>query len=102
VKKPWQFDVLEIQCGWQVGNDGLHLDIVLSEPMRRKVWRLRFIGVTDLKLDGFRPLVGLKILDVRQFVPEIPAPICVLHYQWERDEREPYFWAESVEEHLIA
>jgi hypothetical protein len=55
VEKPWQFDVLELECGWRVGNDGLYLEIVLSKPMRSEVMNLRFMGVTDLNLDGFQP-----------------------------------------------
>lgn len=100
VEKPWQFDVLELKCCWEAGNDGLRLEILLSKPMRRDVMKLRFMGVTGLKLDGFQPLVGLRILDARQFLPEIPAAICVLHYRWERDDGEPYFWADAVECHL--
>jgi hypothetical protein len=100
VEKPWQFDVLELRCCWEVGSDGLILEIFLSKPMLSEVMKLRFMGVTDLKLDGFHPLVGLRILDTRQFLPEIPAPICVLHYRWERGDGEPYFWAGSVECHL--
>ena len=100
VEKPWQFDVLELECGWKIGNDGLCLEVALSKPMRSEVINLRFMGVTDLELDGFRPLLGLRILDARQFLPEIPAPICVLHYKWERGDGEPYFWADSVERYL--
>jgi hypothetical protein len=100
VEKPWQLDVLELRCCWEVGNNGLILEIFLSKQMRSDVMKLRFMGVTDLKLDGFQPLVGLRILDAKQFLPEIPAAICVLHYRWERGDGEPYFWAGSVERHL--
>lgn len=100
VEKPWQLDVLELKCGWEVGRDGLHLDVLLSKPMRSEVMKLTFMGVTGLKLDGNQPLVGLSILDARQFLPEIAAPICVLHYRWERDDEEPYFWADAVERQL--
>lgn len=98
IARPWEWDVLELNCSWAGGNDGLCLEVLMSKPMRAEAVRLRFTGVFDLRLDGFRPLSGLRILDAGQFRPEIPAPICVIHYQWTRDgEEEPYFWSSSVE-----
>lgn len=98
IARPWEFDVLELQCSWNGGNDGLCLDVLMSKPLRVGSMRLKFAGVFELRLDGFRPLAAFRILDARQFRPEIPAPICIIHYQWTRDEQaEPYFWASSVE-----
>jgi hypothetical protein len=97
VDKPWLLDVQELQCCWEGGNDGLRLDVLLAKPMGTGPIRLRFTGVFDLRLDGFRPLVGLRILDATEFRPQIPAPVCALHYQWARGEDEPYFWATAVE-----
>jgi hypothetical protein len=98
IARPWEFDVLELNCSWGGGNDGLGLEVLISKPLGVETARLKFAGVFDLRVDGFRPLVGLRILDARQFRPEIPAPICVIHYQWSRnEEEEPYFWATSVE-----
>jgi hypothetical protein len=95
IDKPWLLDVVKLHCWWHGGNDGLDVEVVLTNP-GRDVVRLRFAGVTDLTLDGFRPLVGLRILDATRFLPEIPAPICVLHRDWARGNGEPYFWASSV------
>jgi hypothetical protein len=98
VERPWEFDVQELNCSWRGGNDGLCLEVLISKPLSAKRMRLKFTGVFELRLDGFRPLMGLRILDATQFRPEIPAPICVMHYQWTRNEQdEPYFWASSVE-----
>lgn len=98
IARPWEFDVLRLSCRWDGGNDGLVLEVSLSKPLGVDKATLRFTGVTDLRLEGFRPLVVLRILDAAQFRPEISAPICVAHYQWMRsEEAEPYFWASSVE-----
>jgi hypothetical protein len=100
IARPWEFDVLELRCSWSGGNDGLDLEVLLSKPLRVETMRLKFTGVVDLRLDGFRPLAGLRILDSKQFRPEIPAPICVIHYQWTKNAlEEPYFWASSVEKY---
>lgn len=80
--------------GWW---EGLQIDTLLSKPMGSMLVKLRFTGVTTLRLDGFRPLDGLRILDATQFLPEIPHPVCVLHYKWAKNDDEPYFWAQSVE-----
>lgn len=98
IARPWDFDVLELNCCWAGGNDGLSLEVLMSKPLRTEPVRLRFTGVFDLRLDGFRPLSGFRILDTGQFRPGIPAPICVISHQWARnEEEEPYFWASSVE-----
>src|SRR5688572_33426732 len=95
--RPWDLDVIELHCSWHGGNDGLCVDVTFSKPMGIEVIGLRFTGAFDVRLDGFRPLVGCRILDATRFLPEIPAPICVLPHQWERTEADPCFWAQSVE-----
>jgi hypothetical protein len=95
--RPWEFDVLHIDCSWALGHEGLRLDVSLSKPLGTQAVTLRFSGATDLRLDGFQPLDALRILDATGFLPEIPAPVCVIQYQWSRGELEPYFWAQSVE-----
>jgi hypothetical protein len=95
--RSWEFDVLHIECSWALGDQGLRLDVSLSKPLGTQAVTLRFSEVTDLRLDGFQPLNGLRILDATAFHPEIPAPICVIHYRWSQGELEPYFWAQSVE-----
>jgi hypothetical protein len=98
IERPWELDVVEVNCSWLGGNDGLCLEVVLSKPFQNETTRLKFTGVFDLRLDGFRPLNGLRILDTREFRPEIPAPVCVIHYRGpESEDAEPYFWAHSVE-----
>lgn len=97
IERPWLLDVTEVQCSWRGGNDGLCIDVTLAKPMGLEVIGLRFMGAFELRLDGFRPLSGCRILDATPFLPEIPAPICVLPHQWERSDSEPYFWAATVE-----
>lgn len=95
--KPWEFDIAGISCTWKQGNDSLQLGIVLSHQEHAPV-ALRFGGVVHLRIEGgTTPFLGFKILDASQHLPEVLAPICVLHYQWHRNEEEPYFWAQSVE-----
>jgi hypothetical protein len=95
--RPWEFDVLQIDCSWALGDRGSRLEVSLSKPLGTQAVTLRFIGVDDLRLDGFQPLDGFRILDATAFRPEIPAPVCVIPYQWSRGDTEPYFWAQSVE-----
>jgi hypothetical protein len=95
--RPWEFDVLHLDCSWALGDEGLRLDVSLSKPLGTQPVTLRFREVTDLYLEGFRPLNGFRILDAAAFSPEIPAPVCVIHYDWRRGDTEPYFWAQSVE-----
>lgn len=97
LKRPWDGDIREIQCSWDGGNHDLRLEVLLAKPGGLGAVRLVFRGVFDLYLEGFRPLVGLRILDTTVFLPEIPAPICGIHYDWVRGKAEPYFWATSVE-----
>jgi hypothetical protein len=94
--RPWEFDVLRIDCSWVLGDEGLRLDVLLSKPLGTQAVTLRFSGVNDLQLDGFRPLDALRILDATAFLPEVTAPVCVIRYRWSKGD-EPYFWAQSVE-----
>jgi hypothetical protein len=63
------------------------------ERFRRCVWPN---GATSA--DRWLPAAErLRILDATTFLPEITAPVCVIHYRWGGGDLEPYFWAQSVE-----
>ena len=97
LRKPWEYDVLAVDCTWRLGDEGSHLLVRLSRMGSEREVVLHFSGVTGLELDGVHPLVGLRILDTAQFLPEIPAPVCVLQRSGLARDPRPYFWARAVE-----
>jgi hypothetical protein len=91
--KSWLYDLRELRCFWTLGDEGLQIEMELSSHERYVV--LRFTGAFEVSLNGYYPVDAIRIIDARQFLPEVLAPICVVHWKW-KGER-PYFWAQSVE-----
>ena len=91
LEKPWLYDLREFRCFWNLGDEGLQVEIEMSTHERYVM--LRFFGVFDLSGGGNLSGASIRIIDAKEFLPEVTAPIRVQHPKGGGFS----FWAKSVE-----
>jgi len=94
IQKPWLYDLRNLQCSWNSGsheNQWIRLELSTHE----QYVTLLFCGVRDvyIPVEEYMGFVSVKILDMTEFMPDVPAPIRVQHPKGDGLS----FWAQTVE-----